>query len=479
MTPPPRPKPTIVLGPKPADDAITQEVCGCRPGIEARRVLATARRFRINPRRTRWVSTRRPTKTDHHRFDQEPTLTNFSGGRVKAQVPRLGNTYSVELWFRNELPVDSRPVTAYVFSRAVEGVARCVPAIIWESVGRIPTVGDLIRVQRQRPEMSWSPARLASRPGSWSHVVMVRQDQKNHGVSEWRSDSRRSLPNCQSRIPKSARIFCWEDEATTSRILQGMLEEVALYDRALTPQEVEAHFDAAGVSQVDTRIQGRVKIHPMRRPPNQRPMEVGQALKTIHVRDGFEVQLVAAEPLVMDPVAIDWGPDGKLWVVEMADYPLGIDGQGKPGGRVRFLEDTNDDGQYDKSTLFADGLSFPNGVLAWGRGDSGHGRSADSSIWKTVRGDGKADVRRVLYSGFLEGQSAATCQWFALGTRQLGLLCQRQPSRRLRQRQPDHFTSDRKETPDRQSRLSHSTGHWRDRSAKWSVSIRQKPRRLG
>ena len=80
---------------------------------------------------------------------------------------------------------------------------------------------------------------------------------------------------------------------------------------------------------------------------------------------GFEVSLVAAEPLVMDPVAFDWGPDGKLWVAEMADYPTGIDGKGTPGGRVRFLEDTNGDGRYDKSTVFLDGLAYPNSVMAW------------------------------------------------------------------------------------------------------------------
>ena len=50
-----------------------------------------------------------------------------------------------------------------------------------------------------------------------------------------------------------------------------------------------------------------------------------------------------------DPIAFDWGADGKLWVVEMGDYPLGIDGKGKPGGVVRFLEDTDGDGRYDKA----------------------------------------------------------------------------------------------------------------------------------
>ena len=58
-------------------------------------------------------------------------------------------------------------------------------------------------------------------------------------------------------------------------------------------------------------------------------------------------------------MAFDWGPNGELWVAEMADYPKGMDNKGKHGGRVRLLIDTDNDGRYDKSTVFLDGLSFP------------------------------------------------------------------------------------------------------------------------
>ena len=70
----------------------------------------------------------------------------------------------------------------------------------------------------------------------------------------------------------------------------------------------------------------------------------------------------------MDPISFAWGPDGKFWVVEMADYPLGMDGKGKPGGRVKILEDVDEDGKYDKATLFLDGLNSPTGVFPWGKG---------------------------------------------------------------------------------------------------------------
>ncbi|HEV3024283.1 MAG TPA: PVC-type heme-binding CxxCH protein, partial [Pirellulales bacterium] len=127
-----------------------------------------------------------------------------------------------------------------------------------------------------------------------------------------------------------------------------------------------------------------------------------EALASMVVRPGFAVELVAAEPLVHDPVAIAWGADGKLWVVEMADYPKGNDGHGKHGGEVRFLEDTDGDGRYDRSTVFLDGLGYPTGVMPWRNGvlvtcapEIFYAEDSD--------GDGRADVRRTLYRGFNEG----------------------------------------------------------------------------
>jgi putative membrane-bound dehydrogenase-like protein len=136
--------------------------------------------------------------------------------------------------------------------------------------------------------------------------------------------------------------------------------------------------------------------------PDSPPMSPADSLAAIHVRDGYVVELVAAEPLVKDPVGIAWGTDGKLWVVEMADYPLGMDGNGKPGGRIRCLEDSNGDGQYDRSTVFLDGLSFPNGVMPWRNGLL---VTAAPEVFyaEDTDNDGRADTREILFSGFQEG----------------------------------------------------------------------------
>jgi len=135
-------------------------------------------------------------------------------------------------------------------------------------------------------------------------------------------------------------------------------------------------------------------IEPLRSPE--------ETLQGLVVLPNFRVELLAAEPMVADPVDIAFGPDGKLWVVEMADYPLGMDGQGKPGGRVRYLEDTDGDGKYDKSTIFLENVNYPNGVMAWRNGVLVTA-APDVFYSEDTDGDGRADVRQVLFVGFGEG----------------------------------------------------------------------------
>ena len=132
------------------------------------------------------------------------------------------------------------------------------------------------------------------------------------------------------------------------------------------------------------------------------PVAPEDSLALIHVPEGFEVELVVAEPDVIDPVAFTWGADGRLWVAEMSDYPLGMDGEGKPGGRVRWLKDTDGDGRYDQSVVFAEGLSFPNGVLPWKNGVLV--TAAPTIIYlEDSDGDGVSDQQHVLFEGFHEG----------------------------------------------------------------------------
>lgn len=146
-------------------------------------------------------------------------------------------------------------------------------------------------------------------------------------------------------------------------------------------------------------------------PPAKSPAE---SLAAMRVRPGFKAELVASEPLVVDPVAFDWGPDGKFWVVEMRDYPLGMDGHGKAGGVIKYLEDTDGDGRYDKATVFLDGVNFPNGIMAWRKGVL---VSAAPEIFyaEDTDGDGKANVRKPILVGFNEGNQQHRVNGFEYG----------------------------------------------------------------
>ncbi|MEW6306454.1 MAG: c-type cytochrome [Verrucomicrobiota bacterium] len=89
-----------------------------------------------------------------------------------------------------------------------------------------------------------------------------------------------------------------------------------------------------------------------------------QALKSFKLAPGFRIELVAAEPLVHDPVAIQFDADGRLWVVEMRGYMPDADGRGESEkvGSIAVLEDTDGDGRMDKRTTFLDQLVMPRAI---------------------------------------------------------------------------------------------------------------------
>ncbi|MBL9090859.1 MAG: c-type cytochrome [Planctomycetaceae bacterium] len=132
------------------------------------------------------------------------------------------------------------------------------------------------------------------------------------------------------------------------------------------------------------------------------PLSPAESLKSIVVRPGLMVELVAHEPLVVDPVAIAWDAAGRLWVVEMNDYPLGLDGKGQPGGRVKILTDDDGDGRYDGAKVFLEGLQYPTSVLPW-RDGALVCAVPDILFARDTTGDGRADERQTLYTGLLVG----------------------------------------------------------------------------
>ncbi|MCC6491582.1 MAG: neutral/alkaline non-lysosomal ceramidase N-terminal domain-containing protein [Pirellulales bacterium] len=129
------------------------------------------------------------------------------------------------------------------------------------------------------------------------------------------------------------------------------------------------------------------------------PLPMGEAVASIQPRPGFVVELMAAEPLVADPVAIDFGPDGRMWVADMTDYEHEVGDEFEQTSAVRVLTDRDGDGRYDDSQVFAGGLRFPTDVKVWRNGvivcDA-----PDVLYFEDADGDGQAEVRKTLITGF-------------------------------------------------------------------------------
>lgn len=126
------------------------------------------------------------------------------------------------------------------------------------------------------------------------------------------------------------------------------------------------------------------------------PCRPDEALGTFQIEQGFRIERFASEPDIADPVAIEFDEVGRIFTVENSGYPLNVD---EKVGRVKLLTDTDGDGLPDRTTLFADGLTMPTGVMAW-QGGILVTDAPDVLFLEDTDGDGQADVRRVILTGF-------------------------------------------------------------------------------
>ncbi len=135
--------------------------------------------------------------------------------------------------------------------------------------------------------------------------------------------------------------------------------------------------------------------------PVARPLSPAEALGTFALPPGFHIELAAAEPLVQDPIMIEWDPAGRLWVVELPGYMRDISAAGEldPVGRIVVLQDTDNDGTLDKRTVFADKLIQPRAVKVL---DDGVlvGEAPDLWLMRDTDGDLKADTKERVASGY-------------------------------------------------------------------------------
>jgi mono/diheme cytochrome c family protein len=152
-------------------------------------------------------------------------------------------------------------------------------------------------------------------------------------------------------------------------------------------------------SQLNRPWPAKVQIKQPQFPPTLTP---AQEVKTFHMAPGFQVQLVAAEPLVVDPILAEFDGNGRLWVVEMQGYAVGqkMVNMEEPVGHVVILEDTNGDGIYDKRTIFQDKLVLPRALKILDHNCALIGEPPNLVKACDTNGDLKADTKEIIKDGF-------------------------------------------------------------------------------
>jgi len=161
------------------------------------------------------------------------------------------------------------------------------------------------------------------------------------------------------------------------------------------------------IAAAEEKIQGmaRAGVSPKKKARPQKPSEikvptapVRQDIPFFETDPNFTVELFAENPLLAKPIQMNFDADGRLWVASSAIYPQIAPGQ-KATDQVVVIEDLDHDGKADKSTVFADGLLIPTGVEP---GDGGVyvGQSTELLHFKDTDGDGRADQRKIILSGF-------------------------------------------------------------------------------
>ena len=144
--------------------------------------------------------------------------------------------------------------------------------------------------------------------------------------------------------------------------------------------------------------------------PSQLPRipatEPADALSTFEIRSGFQLKLVAHEPTVVDPIAMAFDKDGGMYVIEMRGYS---ERREEALGRIRYLIDNDDDGIFETSTIFKDGLKWPTGIVCY-KGGVFVGATPDLSYFKDTDDDGVSDEEQIVFTGFGGGNPRLNMQ---------------------------------------------------------------------
>ncbi len=164
---------------------------------------------------------------------------HLTGGRLTANLPNLGDEYSVEMWFRSELPDGARPVTGCLFTRGSDNA----PDVACDSVGFFGAsdgAPGLIGFRGGGPEATSHRGGPVIEPKTWHYLVFVRRGKQ---VQLFLDGAMKPIVDGEAAIacPAGGARFHFGGRGDGAARFDGMIDEIAVYDRALSPGEVRMH----------------------------------------------------------------------------------------------------------------------------------------------------------------------------------------------------------------------------------------------
>ena len=266
---------------------------------------------------------------------------------------------------------------------------------------------DTVETQTVQPEHPIMAGLKSFRAYDETYLhTKLQADNNILAVREIKADQFKDKPNTKTepytwtRSYGKGRVFytayghdenTWQNEDFHALILRGILwavnDEARQAHAALKP--VPFAYREAKLPNYEKRAGVQYR---------QDPLSPEESMKHIQVPVDFNLELFAAEPNVMHPIALSWDERGRLYVLITKDYP---NERKETGGSdyILICEDTNKDGKADKFTKFAEGLSIPTGMV-FSNGGLLVSQAPHMLFLKDTDGDDKADVKEILFTGF-------------------------------------------------------------------------------
>ena len=330
--------------------------------------------------------------------------THFAGGRLRSRIAKLGDRYSVSLWFWNGMPNNACKTTGWFFSRGRDhGLG---PHGDHLGLGGTETDPGKLIFLHGNGSHGTKPfvGRTVTKRWSWNHVLFVRNGEMVraylNGNSQPEIETKASVG---SSVSFDELFFGGRSDNRSN--WEGRLDEIAVFDHAFSTKEIKAmhglwtvvpdQYKQDTLRSIEAFRGGRHWVDEKTAPP-QSPEE---SLKKLKIEPGLKVELFAAEPLVKDPVAIAFDRRGRMFVVEYGDYPIGPPKGEPPLSKVVLVEDTDGDGRADRRTVFAEKLNFAHSLMPYNGGILVCAQTEILFLADTD-GDNKADIRQVLFKGF-------------------------------------------------------------------------------